>query len=459
MAKKKTNQGSKPLSPKKFLEEKANKLPVYKCYITSNWETEGECHIIVARQRGNGNLCVGNFFVDTWCMGVKDSFGDVNMTIGNFEEMLQHTYEMVEIDYPTVHNLIYGAVEFAGEAGIEPYKDYWTWKGVLDEDTDDVPFIEHEYGKDGKYFLVARPGSREALMAFQLKTRLGDNFEFVIGMDEFGLEEFEEEEYNYDYPEYPDKLDCRYKFIADELLSKDNFDSLPDETINKILSLPADEVAEDIKSVILYEIGQTHKAITEEKISEPEESSIIHSLLLLAELKSGKALDAIIEILRQDEAFYDFQLGDVAYEFTIPALVESAKDNLPAIESFLLEPGRYYQFRSIAAETLSVIAVQYPEKRNEVVKIFRNVLKTMPQRLPSRTACDPLFAGFLICSLCDMKAAELLPEIEAVFETELVDDSICGDFEDVRTDILSPTPSDISRYCKSISDKYDFLNN
>ena len=80
-------------------------------------------------------------------MGVKDAFGDVNMSVGTFEEILDNSFDLVEIDYPTVHNIIYGAVEFAGEADIEPHDAYWTWKGVLDEDSDRIPFIDIEFGK------------------------------------------------------------------------------------------------------------------------------------------------------------------------------------------------------------------------------------------------------------------------------------------------------------------------
>ena len=57
--------------------------------------------------------------------------------------------------YNEVHNLIYGALEYASEAGIPPHKDFAITKYMLEEDTDDIPLIEYSYGKDGKYCLVA----------------------------------------------------------------------------------------------------------------------------------------------------------------------------------------------------------------------------------------------------------------------------------------------------------------
>lgn len=395
--------------------------------------------MIVARERGNGNLCVGNFLVDTWCMGVKDAFGNVNMTKEDFEELLNRAFEMEECEYPVAHNIIYGAVEFAGEADIEPHPDYWLWKGVLDEDSDDVPFIDMEFGKGGKYFLVARPGSREALMVSKLQQRLGDNFDFVLNADDiipdFG--DYEQEEYSYNHPEYPSEPKVRNRFIADELLSPDNFTRLPEKTIKKILALPADEATRDISAVIMYEIGRTHEAITGDKADEPQESSIIHSLLLLSEIGCEEGLEAVLEIMRQDEAFFEYHLGDVGFEFTAPALASLGKENIRAIENYLDETGHHTQFRSIATEALAIIAILHPEKRDEVIGVFRRLLKSLPGRLPERKGCDAESTAFLMCSLMQLKTPELLPEIESVFSTDCVDESICGDFSDVKNDILS----------------------
>ncbi|MBD5275177.1 MAG: hypothetical protein HDS37_03625 [Bacteroides sp.] len=56
-----------------------------------------------------------------------------------------------EISYAEAHNLIYGAIEFAEEADIEPYGDFNVAEYILEEDTDKLPLIEYDYGKDGKH--------------------------------------------------------------------------------------------------------------------------------------------------------------------------------------------------------------------------------------------------------------------------------------------------------------------
>lgn len=59
--------------------------------------------------------------------------------------------------------------------------------------------------------------------------------------------------------------------------------------------LPDDEEAEDISNIILYEIGRTYKNINDKSISKRTESAIKHSLVLLEQLNSPKALEAVLE--------------------------------------------------------------------------------------------------------------------------------------------------------------------
>lgn len=52
-----------------------------------------------------------------------------------------------EISYVEAHNLIYGAIEFAEEADIEPYRDFNVAKYILEEDTDKIPLIDFRIGQ------------------------------------------------------------------------------------------------------------------------------------------------------------------------------------------------------------------------------------------------------------------------------------------------------------------------
>lgn len=486
MAKKKSKnkkQQSAQMSPYRFMREKARSLPIGKCYIAPpDWQENGLAHVIITRDRPSGNLVMASFLVDTFCLGVKDAGYHENITPEKFQEYLNNYKNgmgLEEISYNEAHNIIYGAIAFAEEGGIKPSKEFDPAGFILEEDTDDIPLIEYEFGKNGKHFLVVNPDRKEMPYYHLLKKNLGDEFEFVLPFEDYvDFEDDEDEDqefddefpelsdldpdmvmkalenmkkmneesarhpseiYSYQYPEYPQNLSVKNQFVAEELLSPNNYSALPYEVIDRILALPKDEAAQDISQVILYEIGRTYKGINDDTIGRPGNSAIMHALILLAQIQSDKGLDAVLELMRQTDDFADYHLGDLASELIYPALYASGQNNLKAIENYINQLGLDSYLRSQAPDALAMIVFNHPERREEIIELFRRVLTSMVTRLPKQEACDGCFAGFLISSLMDINAKELIPEIEALFATDCVDQSIAGDCKKVIKEIKSST--------------------
>ncbi|MDE6324241.1 MAG: DUF1186 family protein, partial [Paramuribaculum sp.] len=446
-------------------------LPIGKCYIAPpDWLESGMAHVIVTRVRPSGNLVMASFLVDTFCLGVKDAGVHENITPCDFEEYLDNYKNGIgleEISYNEAHNIIYGAMAFAEEGGITPPKEFDPAGYILEEDTDDIPLIEYDFGKNGKHFLVVNPDRKEMSYFHTLKKKLGDDFEYVMpygeeyeeeDYDEYsplskidcetikkafeGMSKWEEEsdrhpdeKYTYQYPDYPQTLSVKNQFIADELLSPDNYSCLPREVIDRILALPKDEAAQDISDVILYSIGKTYKGINDDTIEGWHNSAIMHSLILLAQLQSDKGLDAVLEIMRQTGEFADYHLGDLTPELLHPALYACGKDNIPAIESYLNQPGLDSYLRSQAPDALAMIIFNQPERRGEIIEMFRRLLNNMISNLPIQKACDGTFAGFVMSNLMDIDASELIPEIKDTFATNCVNKTIAGDCKTVIKDI------------------------
>lgn len=345
------------------MREKARTLPIGKCYIAPpDWQEAGMAHVIVTRIRLSSNLVMASFLVDTFCLGVKDAGYHENITPADFEDYLNNYKKWLgleEISYNEAHNIIYGAIAFAEEGGIKPVKEFDPAGYVLEEDTDDTPLIEYDFGKNGKHFLVVNPDRKEMPYYHILKKNLCDDFEFVMPYsgeddeDDFEEDEYSslskidsdaikralegiskwreesdrhpDEKYTYQYSDYPQTLSVKNQFIADELLSPDNYSCLPREVIDRILALPKDEAANDIANVIFYVIGKTYKGINDDTIENWNNSAIMHSLILLAQLQSDKGLDAVLEIMRQTGEFADYHLGDFASERFIPHFMRAAK--------------------------------------------------------------------------------------------------------------------------------------
>ncbi len=449
-AKKKGGMQAK-MSPERYMKERVRNLPIGKCYVNPDWKEEGMAHIIVTRNRAGGNIVYASFLIDTLCLGVKYAEYAIDFTADELQEALEHfrkNHELEETDYEKIHNLIYGAIEFAEEGGISPVKEFGLASYILEEDTDDIPLIEYEYGKDGRHLLIIGEEGKERRFIPILAEHLENDFSFIDLAEEFDEEEsegmrdlYEEKDrhpseiYSYQHPEYPSEPKVKNNFIAEAILSPENYEELPKDIIKKILILNDDEAAEDISNIMLYTIGKSYKAIEDDTIGEPEEGSLLHAVILLTQLQSEKGLTGLLEMLRQTEKFIEFHFGDLAPEMIPMAISASAGDNLAPIESFLYERGLSTSNRSMAAEALVVTASLNPEKRQEIVEIFRRLLTSMKERLPERDGCDAEFAGFVVSYLIDLEAKELVAEIKELFATDCVDKSVAGDCDEVIEEI------------------------
>lgn len=91
------------------------------------------------------------------------------------------------------------------------------------------------------------------------------------------------------------------------------------------------------------------------------------------------------------------------------------------------QPGLDSYIRSQAPEALTMIVFNQPERRGEIIEVFRQLLINLASNLPVKKACDGTFAGFVMSNLMDIDAKELIPEIKAIFATDCVDKTIVGD--------------------------------
>lgn len=206
-----------PLSPKKYIKEKGRTLPLGKCYITSDWKEQGVSQIIVTRVRPAGNLAIAIFLTDTFCLGVKDIMLNHNLPPYEFEELLESMQQSIgieEITYNEAHNIIFGAIEWAEEGGIAPHKDFAIAQYLLEEDNDDVPLIEYEFGRNGKHFLVVTSRPEEKRYIATLRKNLGENFDYSIIGNPYSDDY--DDYYYYDDEDFEEDDDDEEDFDEDE---------------------------------------------------------------------------------------------------------------------------------------------------------------------------------------------------------------------------------------------------
>lgn len=426
MAKKKNKQAQpQKLSPEKYIRLKARSLPIVKCSITKNWEEFGMAEIVVARRHAGGNYTIGVYLVDVFCLGVKDSIYKFNIDELDYEEMMEFVFDRHEdISYEEVHNIIYGAISFAEDLGIEPDKSFNLTQYILEEDTDDIPLIEYEFGKEGEPFLIVDTRLEASKYIPLLEKATGGDFGLEIRDEDYDDDSdyyrlpYVGTPYSYQRPEYPQELNLTHPEL-NRLLAPDEDFLLSTEEIEEILALPRETLITDLQQIVLYMIGQ-----------ETNSDSITHALFFLGELRAEEALDTVLEVMRQDDEFMEQVFEDSISDVMGLTLYYVGRNKLPELLAFMKEPGLFEDFKSMTFNAVNFVATE-PGRREEVLDWYRTLMQYYEENADDIDVYSPCLGGLMILKMLDIHPVELLPEIESLFDACVVDDYICGDYEQV----------------------------
>ncbi len=193
--KKKQVKQSVKIKPESYIRKHARKLPFHECLIQDNWEATKFTPVIISRKKANGYIIAATYIVDMQCLGVKDTFFGYNLSPTNYRETVKEmgrgmNVNFISIEPTLVHNIIYGAVEFAEDCGFEPHKDFTSTTEYLLDPVESIDYIEVAFGgAEGKPYFFAGPyDDSSKIMATLIKTVGEGNFNYTIEVarpDEF----------------------------------------------------------------------------------------------------------------------------------------------------------------------------------------------------------------------------------------------------------------------------------
>jgi len=474
MKKKKKQSGgaAKPLSPEAYIRTKARLLPIYKCYKVFNMFEDRIMTVVVARKHPQGNVTFAGYLIDKWCLGVKDSLYEFNVDESELNSFVSgfkdRTVSIEEIDYVEAHNWVYGAMEFALEAGILPCKEFGLTRYMLEEDNDNVELREYEFGRDGEYCLLVQDKWEADHYVPILEKNLGKgNFSVDVdeGWDEgyyddsdddedsdylYHLDDDDDDEdfrpfkivpdmeYSYSGGSYPSEAELNYPEV--ERIVMKQTEDISDDEMEYVLLLPKDKVREDLHNLILRELGRQWGKDYGELQDDTENNWCVVGNANMFLTRVGTVQDTlpvVLETMRQSQDFFEFNFSDCNDLLLDPVLFVLIKDNPRLLMPFLLEEGLSYSSKMIALELLEHIAIHIPQVRQDIVDMTVEVLEEYKIDLPVRKICDGAVVGFAIGILVGCGAVEHLPLIEELYETGLVDEFCEGHIEEVRESILS----------------------
>jgi hypothetical protein len=180
---------------------------------------------------------------------------------------------------------------------------------------------------------------------------------------------------------------------------------------------------------------------------EPEFWGPIHAWRALAQMGAKQAIDPLIRNFNLIEAADSDWLTD-----DLPrALVKLGPDCIPALAMYLIDIRHNDEGRSSAAESLKLIAEEYPDFQEQVKGTLVSALELFAQN-------DEELNGFLLSDLLDLNAMEAMPVIRRAFAANAIDITIAGDLEDVEIELgLREERDTPSRIKEEIDRRFPYL--
>lgn len=211
--------------------------------------------------------------------------------------------------------------------------------------------------------------------------------------------------------------------------------------IQKILSLPRESLIRDLELVLQDSIDRYiyfKEKIEDEGYIEEELSFILHAWFLLGEIGAEESLDELIKTLDQSKDFLEFYFGDHLSESLWEVLYKLAKDRLDVLGKLVQLPGGYTYSRGIPLAVVEQICYHHPARKEEIINWLGEQLRFFNSSKLEDNVIDSQLIAFAVSSALNIKAEELLPEIEDLYMKGWVSTGVCGDLEDVRKDFEEP---------------------
>ena len=172
------------LSPEKYIITKGGQLPFHECFVNEGWQEKGMATLVISKKMPSGKLIVATYLIDSYCLGLKDTFYKFALDEFGYSDFLDQLNEqqgMIKCDLNFAHNIIYGAIDYAQELGFTPNKDFKITEYLLDSDLIDDGIDELVFGMNGKPTFIAGPYDNAKMIVSTLEKNVGTgNYEYII---------------------------------------------------------------------------------------------------------------------------------------------------------------------------------------------------------------------------------------------------------------------------------------
>ena len=354
------------ISPKKYIETKARKLPIDKCYVNQDWQISKMADVFVFRKHITGNITWGAYLIDLLCLGVKDSWYNFNVPTDEIAELLEkfEANGIIEIDYNLAHNITFAGYDFATNIGLPAHKEFALTKFILEEDDDTIPIVDIEVGIEDEtpHLVISKEGKEKWAIAILNKS---------IGEGEYYLSNIDEDEEGYD--EEAEEIPLRSQGLNDYeigTIDANDAEMLTDEALQDENGLKQREVNEIMCIGIEYGIrkmeanGLIEKIELDDYVKTPEFILYENSEVAINSNNGLVYLDEFENVIQIEDLLKTFDpLSKKKGENTLRQIYTAYKNNFFALynlyTTLIWEP-EMEELRHTVCKELSNFTEEYP---------------------------------------------------------------------------------------------------
>ncbi len=230
-------------------------------------------------------------------------------------------------------------------------------------------------------------------------------------------------------------------------------ENLQDEDRKKIAALPREALVEDLEKILQDAIDRYDK-LKNKRFNEDTQSAPLHSLYFLSAFEHEESLPQLLNLLRINDEFIEYWFDIQATSDLRNALFALGKNKLSALSDFLKEKHRGGFVRTIVAEAVIQIGVHYPDRRPEIIDLFKDIFDFYLVHAEDSAYADTDFISMTLAELEYLSAVELEGYVHRFDEKGLIDDFMAGTAAEIAEMICTephpwqrkPVPENLAEY-------------
>jgi len=228
---------------------------------------------------------------------------------------------------------------------------------------------------------------------------------------------------------------------------------IPAEKIYELLALEKEWLRTDLETAILDAVKR-YNFFKQQDVTFNETDFCLHALYLLKEIKAEESLPALLELMRQPQDLLEFYMQDTLVDTLWQVIYTLGLNQANKLEAYLKEPLNHAFARSEVCVALKQIIFHHPEKREEIISLYKDLIHFFISNKEDKTITDDTVINLMVGNIIEFNGKELLPEIKKLYAENMKDELLNGTLQAVAEELDELAEGDFDEIYKQPIQNY-----